>query len=74
MVLARVQEALEQCRALRNSEEAHQHVALGACTQRALALVSSKAGASSPESLSWRCSCNPAVHPQMLTCWHTAWS
>ena len=45
MVSGHAQEALEHCRALRISEEAHQHVALGACTQRALALVSSKARA-----------------------------
>lgn len=42
------QDALEQCKALRSSEEAKQHVALYACAQRALVLVSSKVGAPTP--------------------------
>lgn len=38
-----VQETLEQCKAIKRSDDAKEHIAVFACTQRALGLLSSKA-------------------------------
>lgn len=42
-VVMHVQETLEQCKAIKRSDDAKEHVAVFACTQRALGLLSSKA-------------------------------